>query len=149
MAPDDVTQGRTLTPKQESSLRELGDLMLSSGRGWLFAELIGETYCQTDYLRAGTEGAVLLRYHKPVMLVLPPIRCGSVSIGERRRPAGGPVLKPGEMGWIGTGSNRFRVRRAIVDAKQGVEYAIGFMESGGFHISKLNFDRKFRGDRAV
>ena len=147
MASDEETQGRTLTPEQESSLRKLGDAMLSSGRDWLFAELIGETYRQTDYLRTGTEGAVLLRYHKPVMLVIPPIRWRSVSIGERRRPAGGPALKPGETGWIGTGSNRLRVRRAIVDSKQGVEYAIGFMESGGFHISKLNFDRKFRGDR--
>lgn len=148
MASDEETQGSPLTPGQEASLRELGDAMVSSGRDWLFAELVGGIYRQTDHLKTGTEGAVLLRHHKRVMLVLPPSRRGSLSIGERRRPAGGPALKPGETGWIGTGSNRFRVHHAIVDTSQGVEYAIGVMESGGFHISKRNFDRKFRRDRA-
>lgn len=146
MDSEDVTR---LTPQQEASLRELGDALVASGRGWLFAELAGETFRLTNHLRTGTEGAVILRLHRKVMLTLPPIRFGGVSLGRRRLPAGGPALTPGETGWIGTGSNRFRVRAAIVDEAQGVEYAIGSMESGGFHISKRNFDRRFRIDGAV
>lgn len=143
MEPHGVTP---LTPDQEASLRQLGDELLSSGRDWLFAELLDQTYRRTDHLKAGTEGAVLLRHHERVTLVLPPVRHGRLVVGERRIPAGGPALRPGETGWIGTGSNRFRIRHAIVDEDQGVEYAIGFMESGGFHLSKLNFDRRFRSD---
>lgn len=137
MSSDEPTRSTGFTPTQESSLYELGGALISSGRLVLFAELVGGTYLECNYLRRGSEGAVILKLLPKTTLVFP---------DGRRFPAGGPELRPGETGWIGTGSNRFRVREAIVDHEQGVEFAIGYMEAGGFHTSKHNFDRRFRSD---
>jgi hypothetical protein len=143
MSPDETWSSKGLTSTQESSLRELGAALILRNRGWLFAELIEGSYRECDYLKRETEGAVVLKIRPRATLVLPPT---FYSHQERRERVGGPALRPGETGWIGTSSNRFRVREAIVDEDQGVEYAIGYMESGGFHISKLNFDHRFRSD---
>lgn len=146
MNSNEPTDSAGLTSTQERSLHELGPALISRDRSWLFAEVVEGSYQETDYLKRGTEGAVILKIHPRATLVIPATFYFS---RERRIRAGGPALRPGKTGWIGTGSNRFRVREAIVDESQGVEYAIGFMESGGFHISKLNFDTRFRSDSAV
>ncbi len=133
-----------MSATEERTLRELGAALISSGKSWLIAELVDGSYRGCDYLRKGTEGAVILKIHPRTTLVIPPM---PYFPRERRERVGGPALRPGKTGWIGTGSNRFRVREAIVDESQGVEYAIGYMESGGFHISKPNFDSRFRSDQ--
>lgn len=82
-------------------------------RGWLFIERVEGRYAVTDHLKTGAEGAIAV-------------------IGPNR-------LLPGDQGWIGTGSNRFVANRVIAfDDAPEISFALGTVETGGFHISKHN-----------
>jgi hypothetical protein len=88
-------------------------LSLGFGSWKVMVRLEEANYVYTEHLKAGEEGAIAVA----VSCFLP----------SKLQPATG-------LGWIGTGSNRFRVQR-VIEVGSAI-FHIGRVESGGFHNSK-------------
>jgi hypothetical protein len=113
----------TLVPDGEGNRVPLSSLptrfhdSLSLGFGsWKVLARLEETdYVYTEHLKAGDEGAIAVAI--------------SCFLPSKLQPATG-------LGWIGTGSNRFRVQRLVEVGR--AFFHVGRVESGGFHNSKPN-----------
>lgn len=87
------------------------DLSFSSWK--VMARLEGDEYVRTDWLRTGDKGAMAF-----------PISCFE------------PISGDHEKGWIGSGSNRFRIEAVVPIGL--ADFHLGEVHAGGFHDSKPN-----------
>jgi len=106
----------------------------------MFCRLEDGAYVETPHLRTGEEGAI-------AFIIIPD---HMDTTGTDWVPVG---LKPrfvlGDKGWFVGGSKRFRADETLVDLDLGIEFALGRVELGGFHISKRNFLLRWQRDSAV
>lgn len=130
-----------MNDEQRDSLIRLGTtLVVRNNHGWMFSRLESGIYVEVDHLRQGDVGAIVFRMNPDHMDTSGP---EWVPVGVR------PRFQPGETGWFIGGSKRFHANETLVLPDLGIEFAVGTVEQGGFHISKRNFMLRWQSDNAV